>query len=688
MKKNFKKILSLVLATVIVISLFTVISFSSSAKTYYEITEGEYKNITLEYDGLEGYVSAVFFTPFVSGTYEFSVDGEYDTYFSVDVSDNAYGDEIASRGNYGTDENITFTCYLNADTEYYIDLYSETETLNLYVALDSSDNSDDDDSDVEYDFKSGDFSYVYIDDNEVSVYKYYGSSSNVTIPSNVNGNRVTAIKNLAFYNKTFITNVNIPDSITSIGRYAFENCSSLYSITIPASVTEIGDYAIGAYDEYNDEDYSDYYRSNFTIYGYNGSTAQQYANSHGLSFVNLSPAQTTQAPTKAPTQATTKAPTQSSQTQSTPDYSTEYTSGYYSYRFVNTNRIAITDYFGTTSTLTIPSSINGYTVVSIDEKAFAYNNYLNELIIPDSIIEIADEAFRECEYLTTLKCGKNLKTIGDLAFFRCDSLKNISLNNGLETIGYSAFENIGNTTEITIPKSVKTIGECAFGYIYISDDEVDDWGVDSSGDYSWKNYTIKGYRGTASETYALRNDFKFTDITIYQQAQSISVKSSYTKTFGATAFNLNAKAKTKLTYSSNNTKVVTVSSSGKVNVKGCGKATITVKAASSTYYKAASKSITVIVKPGQVVISKRKVKSGKLNLKFKQQKNCDGYKVQISTKKSFKKKYTASKTLAGYAKGVKVTVQSGAHYYVRIRAYKKIGGKKYNGKWRKTSFYA
>ncbi len=57
------------------------------------------------------------------------------------------------------------------------------------------------------------------------------------------GSSVTSIGNRAFYDCDSLTSVTIPDSVTSIGWYAFENCSSLTSITIPDSVTSIGSYA-------------------------------------------------------------------------------------------------------------------------------------------------------------------------------------------------------------------------------------------------------------------------------------------------------------------------------------------------------------------------------------------------------------------------------------------------------------
>ncbi len=51
---------------------------------------------------------------------------------------------------------------------------------------------------------------------------------------------VTAIGDYMFWNCTSLTSVTIPDSVTTIGQSAFSNCTSLASINIPDSVTTIG----------------------------------------------------------------------------------------------------------------------------------------------------------------------------------------------------------------------------------------------------------------------------------------------------------------------------------------------------------------------------------------------------------------------------------------------------------------
>ena len=66
---------------------------------------------------------------------------------------------------------------------------------------------------------------------------FFGCSSltGVTIPDGV-----TSIGSLAFAVCSSLTDVTIPDGVTSIGSEAFEGCSGLTGVTIPKSVTSIG----------------------------------------------------------------------------------------------------------------------------------------------------------------------------------------------------------------------------------------------------------------------------------------------------------------------------------------------------------------------------------------------------------------------------------------------------------------
>ncbi len=72
--------------------------------------------------------------------------------------------------------------------------------------------------------------------------KYSGSSSSVTVPSSVNGSKVTSIGARAFEGSS-VTSVTIPDGVAKIGQMAFSDCALLTSVTLPSTLTSIGDCA-------------------------------------------------------------------------------------------------------------------------------------------------------------------------------------------------------------------------------------------------------------------------------------------------------------------------------------------------------------------------------------------------------------------------------------------------------------
>ena len=89
----------------------------------------------------------------------------------------------------------------------------------------------------------GDFTYNKTFSGVLEITGYKGSSAEITIPSQIGDEAVTAIGGNAFRNNTAITSVEIPSTVNTIDYNAFQGCEALRSITVPDSVTKLETYA-------------------------------------------------------------------------------------------------------------------------------------------------------------------------------------------------------------------------------------------------------------------------------------------------------------------------------------------------------------------------------------------------------------------------------------------------------------
>ena len=94
-----------------------------------------------------------------------------------------------------------------------------------------------------------DYEYETLNDGTVRITAYTGSATNLTIPSTIDGKKVTSIGDFVFSDCYNLTSVTIGNSVTSIVGNAFYGCDSLTNVTIGNSVTSIGYRAF--YDCYN-----------------------------------------------------------------------------------------------------------------------------------------------------------------------------------------------------------------------------------------------------------------------------------------------------------------------------------------------------------------------------------------------------------------------------------------------------
>ncbi|WP_409015908.1 hypothetical protein [Anaerostipes caccae] len=169
------------------------------------------------------------------------------------------------------------------------------------------------------------------------------------------------------------------------------------------------------------------------------------------------------------------------------------------------------------------------------------------------------------------------------------------------------------------------------------------------------------------------------------------------------SFYLNAKTTGdgKLTYSSSNTKIAVIDSTGKVTIKNSGTVNLKIQAAETSKYKYASKNIKLIIQPKKAVPAKPKKKVIKkpkkavllktsspkkktLKVTWKKDKTVKGYQIYIAKNKKFKKskKYLVKSYKTTSKKITKLTRKK--YYYVKIRSYKMDGRKKVYGAFSKV----
>lgn len=347
--------------------------------------------------------------------------------------------------------------------------------------------------------KSGNF-YYYVDDdtNNATITQYLGNSKSLTIPSTIDGYKVTKVESLAkienddeVINTTLetlnignnvqiigsygVTNfaklktVNIKSSVRVVENFAFDGCNALTkinidnglkvvygdgfsniknlkSISLPNSVSRVGANAFGYM--YND-DTNKYSRvSGFTISGYTGSNVEKYANNCNFTFTSL---------------GTYK---------KSDDVDYLYT--------LQDDKVSLITYLGSGGDVTVPEEIDGYVVAyNTTNEVFSENQFRNSLGKLNS----------EFDYVTAIAFPSMWDCYGNISLDDTPKLSEITITN----------------TEYNFDDEVSE--NKPFGYSYVFDDD----GVVTE---FIKNddFVIKGYYGSTAQQYAEKNDFTFVPI--------------------------------------------------------------------------------------------------------------------------------------------------------------------------------
>ena len=396
---------------------------------------------------------------------------------------------------------------------------------------------------------------------KVSSIGFYAFSNCVSLKSVTIPGSMIYISDCAFEDCTSLASITIPDGVTSIGYNTFADCSSLISITIPDGVKEIRDCAF------------ENCRSlkNVTIPDSVMSIGDGvFGSCSSLTSVRI------------------------------PDSVTSIGFGVFSACSSLTSvRIpesvtSIENYtfYGCSSlmSVTIPDS-----VTSIGSEAFRNCSSLASITIPDGVTSIGSEAFRDCSSLKSITVPDSVISIGSEAFRGCSSLKSITIPDGVTRIENNAFCGCSSLVSITIPNRVTSIGEFAINSCSSLKSVRIPVSVTSIGYYAFfgcRNLKTVYYDGTKAEWDAIEKDDSRLDINNLVlhtsdgvfgsvRAEKIALnKTSATLVKGA-SLQLKATvtpedaADRTVTWKSSNTKVATVTSTGKVKAVSAGTTTIT-----------------------------------------------------------------------------------------------------------------
>ena len=277
------------------------------------------------------------------------------------------------------------------------------------------------------DFAYGDFMLKKLTKETVSIIKYTGTKTDLTLPDEVTINnntyKITAIGNRAFESKG-LTSVQLPKWLEEIGEYSFDRNYDLTSIDFPSTLKIIGNYAFQSCSIRNInipnsiEAIGDY-----AFYSYN------YLET--ITFLRVKPCTLGNSPFYSD-KLKILVPSLSADTyKTTPDW--EYYSNSIwgidaiiddmAYQILDNNdkTVAIScclkNYDGNDyNKLTIPQTVRinniDYKVTTIGEGAFSLTFNLNELTIPESIDSIGSMAFYynhilKLESLTPPKTNSN-----------------------------------------------------------------------------------------------------------------------------------------------------------------------------------------------------------------------------------------------------------------------------------------
>ena len=257
------------------------------------------------------------------------------------------------------------------------------------------------------------------------------ASSDVCIPSTIDGMPIVSIAREAFSNDNALVSLTVPSTVREIDKRAFENCAHLERLVFPDEFFEfdrswvVGCHALvhlalpGQIPAIDAEMLGDFMLKSLSI----GS------GTHSLGDIPFA---------KLPLERISIHPA---------------------------NEVLSTDGFGIVNTfdqkfIVLAVDVERYRIpdgcTSVGYKAFASNRTIREVEIPEGVIEIDDSAFATST-IERVMLPSTLSFVGTKAFSSCKNLKHLELPDGVRTISDASFENSG-LVDLRLPASLDSIG--------------------------------------------------------------------------------------------------------------------------------------------------------------------------------------------------------------------------------------
>ncbi|MDY4587709.1 MAG: leucine-rich repeat domain-containing protein [Oscillospiraceae bacterium] len=335
-------------------------------------------------------------------------------------------------------------------------------------------------------YSSEDFVYDYCSALAgVGITKYTGNATKVTIPYEIDGQRVLRIDKNAFENCTKLTSVSLP-GVVHIGAYAFSGCTKLTRVKIPESCDSIAPnafYGCTSLKNITIPDDTSWNYNSFTEcqnlkITYKGDTITCYKKGlliqDGVLLDCINSAKKIVIPDSVTSIASSAFSNCTKLTSVTiPDSVSNI--GWYAFEgCTSLKSIKIPDNTKWSSNAFIECKNLSITYKGITTDCYKNGllidgnrlidclNSATKVTIPNSVTDIGVSAFKDCTKLASIIVPNSVTVICDSAFENCISLKKVTIPNSVTVIGWYCFKGCTNLTSVNIPSSITNIGSSAF----------------------------------------------------------------------------------------------------------------------------------------------------------------------------------------------------------------------------------